>query len=137
MEVGQYYKYVDYTDDSFEEISIEGYVIYRDDKIAIVKIDNRYEEMFFYTLDYKELKGFYPVFVDFKAERMTEYLCLDVESEIPLYFKDPDSPDIHPAVFDDDHFFLGYDMESVAKAPADYDMENMLKECVRRELGCS
>lgn len=85
LEVGHDYVYF-----LTEEICMRGHVLYNDGVTAILKVVNRYEECWFHILYYPEIKQFFPTFVDSEANRLSEYFCLDIETEDLLFFKDPD-----------------------------------------------
>ena len=80
----------DYVYHLTEEICMRGHVLFNDGVTAILKITNRYEECWFHVLYYQEIKEFFPAFVDLEATRLSEYLCLDVETEDLIFFRDPD-----------------------------------------------
>ena len=86
LSVGQFYRYyVDY------EVFVEGQVVSNDGVTAIIKVTNRYVEGYFEIIYYKDMHQFFPSFRDSEAEALTEFLCLDVETESNLFFHDPDS----------------------------------------------
>ena len=86
LSVGQLYRYyVDY------EVFVEGRVVSNDGVTAIIKVTNRYVEGYFEIIYYKDMHQFFPSFRDSEAEALTEFLCLDVETESNLFFHDPDS----------------------------------------------
>ena len=95
---GKFYRY--YVND---EIYVEGQVISNDGVTTIIKVTDRYGEGFFEILYYKEVRKFFPSFRDEDAESLTEYLCLDIETECNLFFRDPDSDDIMLQVFDENN----------------------------------
>lgn len=74
-----------------EEVYVEGEVVMNDDVTAILRVTNRYEEGFFDILHYNEVRRYFPSFRDDEAERLTEYLCLDVETTSNLFSRDPES----------------------------------------------
>lgn len=75
----------------FKEAFVEGEVVMNDGVTAILRVTNSYEEGFFEILYYNEVRRYFPSFRDDKAERLTEYLCLDVETTSSLFFRDPES----------------------------------------------
>lgn len=85
LEVGCDYLY--YFD---EEVCMRGHVLYNDGVTAILKVVNRYEECCFHVFHYDEIKQFYFAFIDPETTRLSEYFCLDVETENLLFFRDPD-----------------------------------------------
>lgn len=90
-----------------EELYIEGDVVFNDGVTAILRVTFMYEECWFQTLYYHEVKLFIPTFYDAEAERLTEYLCIDVETEENLFFRDPDTGKIMLHQYDEEnHHFL-------------------------------
>ena len=85
LSLGQEYRY--YVDD---EVYVEGKVVSNDGVTAIIKVTDRYGEGFFQILYYKEVRQYFPAFRDDEAERLTEYLCLDIETECNLFFREPE-----------------------------------------------
>ena len=85
-----------------EELYVEGEVVFNDGVTAVIKVTDRYPECYFEILYYHEVKRFVPSFYDSEAERLTEYLCIDVETECNLFFRDPDTGDIMHHHFDED-----------------------------------
>lgn len=81
---------VDYVCYLSEEICMRGHVLYNDGVTAILKIVDRYEECCFHVLDYHEVKQFLPAFTDPEATQLSEYFCIDIDTEELLFFMDPD-----------------------------------------------
>ena len=103
-----------------ETLTAIGIVVYTDGKTSIVRVKSMYQELQeAYALTYKEIKDRYPDFEDPKHTQLTDYLCLDVENEVSLYLKNPDDGTLYPAIFDENHFFNGYDI------PEDSDNESI------------
>ena len=100
LSLGQEYRY--YVDD---EVYVEGKVVSNDGVTAIIKVTDRYGEGFFQILYYKEVRQYFPAFRDDEAERLTEYLCLDIETECNLFFRDPESDAIMLQYFDENDKF--------------------------------
>lgn len=98
LSIGMFYRY--YVND---EIYVEGLVVSNDGVTAIIKVTDRYGEGFFEILYYKEVRKYFPSFRDEKAENLTEYLCLDIETESNLFFRDPDSDTIMLQVYNDNN----------------------------------
>ena len=103
-----------------ETLTARGIVVYTDGKTSIVRVTEMYWELQeSYALKYKEIKDRYPDFKDPKHTQLTDYLCMDVENEVSLYWRDNDGT-LYPAMFDEeDHFFYGYDR------PEDSDNESI------------
>lgn len=95
---GKFYRY-----DVNDEVYIEGQVVSNDGVTAIIKVTDRYGEGFFEILYNKEIRQFFPSFRDKEAESLTEYLCLDIETECNLFFRDPDSDTIMLRVYNDNN----------------------------------
>lgn len=106
LSVGQYYRYKLYVIN--EEVYVEGVVVSNDGVSAIIKVTDRYAECFFEILHYNEVQTFFPDFQDDKADRRTEYLCLDVETELNLFSRDPNSNTIMMLQFDDENNDYSY-----------------------------
>lgn len=85
-----------------EELYVEGDIVFNDGVTAIIKVTNRYGECWFQILYYNEVKRFVPTFYDAEAERLTEYLCIDVETEENLFFRDPDTDTIMLQQYDEE-----------------------------------
>ena len=100
LSLGQEYRY--YVDG---EVYVEGKVVSNDGVTAIIKVTDRYGEGFFQILYYKEVRQYFPAFRDDEAERLTEYLCLDIETECNLFFRDPESDAIMLQYFDENDKF--------------------------------
>lgn len=103
-----------------ETLTAIGIVVYTDGKTSIVRIKSMYQELQdSYALTYKEIKDRYPDFEDPKHTQLTDYLCMDVENEVSLYWRGNDDT-LYPAIFDEeDHSFCGYDR------PEDSDNESI------------
>ncbi len=97
LSVGQKYMY--YVTD---EITVSGTVVFNDGVTAIIKVTDRYFEAYFDILYYHEVKRYVPSFYDSEAERLTEYLCIDVETKDNPFFRDPDTGDIMHHHFDEE-----------------------------------
>ena len=94
--VGQLYRYyVDY------EVFVEGRVVSNDGVTAIIKVTNRYGEGYFEIIYYKDMHQFFPSFRDSEAEALTEFLCLDVETESNLFFHDLDTGKLMQLCYDE------------------------------------
>ena len=107
LSVGKIYRhYID------KEIYVEGIVLLNDGATAVIRVTDRYEECFFDILFYKEVRRFIPFFYDPEANRLTEYLCLDVETESNLFFRDPDDDTIMHWITDEN--------EKRSLVPADF-----------------
>ena len=90
-----------------EELYIEGDVIFNDGVTAILRVTHRYGECWFQILYYHEVKQYIPSFTDPEAKRLTEYLCIDVEEECNIFFRDPDTDTIMLHQYDEEnHHFL-------------------------------
>lgn len=101
LDVGSDYVYL-IGDDDFSSVAIRGHVLFNDGVTAILQVTNRYEECFFNILYYNEVKRFFPEFKDPDAQRLKEYLCLDVETESNLFERDPETDVIGKYHFDDE-----------------------------------
>ena len=103
-----------------ESLTARGIVVYTDGKTSIVRVTKIYQELeVTYTLKYKEIKDRYPDFEDPEHTLLTDYLCMDVENEVSLYWRDNDGT-LCPAIFDEeDHSFNGYNI------PEDSDIESI------------
>lgn len=77
-----------------EELYIEGNVVFNDGVTAIIKVIDSYEECWCEVLYYNEVKQYIPSFFDPEAKRLTEYLCIDVEEQCNIFFRDPDTDKI-------------------------------------------
>ena len=86
LSFGQFYRY-----ELNDEIYIEGQVVSNDGVTAIIKVTFRYMECYFDILHYYEVRQFFPSFFDDEAQRLTEYLCIDIETECNLFSRDPDN----------------------------------------------
>lgn len=73
-----------------DEIFVEGNVIYNDGVTAIIKVTDRYMEGYSEVLRYNEVRDYIPEFQDPESKRLSEYLCLDVESGWNLFQRDLD-----------------------------------------------
>ena len=124
LSVGQYYRYILYVID--EEVYVEGIVVSNDGVSAIIKVTDRYAECFFEILHYNEVRTFFPDFQDDKADGRTEYFCLDVETELNLFSRDPDSDTIMMLQFDEGNNDYSY-------VPAD-PFEFRARRAVKRDL---
>lgn len=100
LSTGQFYRY--YLDD---EIYVEGQIVSNDGVTAIIRVTKRYQEAFFDILLYKEVRQFFPAFRDEEAERLTEYLCLDIETECNLFFRNPETDIIMLLHYDENYNF--------------------------------
>ena len=89
-------------DDDFSSVSIRGRVLFNDGITAILQVINRYEECCLEILHYDEVKRFFPEFKDPDAQRLKEYLCLDVETETNFFYRDPKTDEIGYYYFDTD-----------------------------------
>ena len=96
----------DYVYPVSDETAIRGRVLFNDGVTAILQVTNRYEECFFEILYYDEVKRFFPQFTDPDAKKLKEYLCLDVETESNLFFRDPDTDIIGHLHFDENGKFV-------------------------------
>lgn len=97
LSVGQRYVYhIDY------EITISGTVVFNDGVTAIIKVSDRYSEGYFEIIYYKEIKQIFPFFYDADAQQLTEYLCLNVETESNLFYRDPDNDTLMKQCYDED-----------------------------------
>ena len=107
LSVGNFYRYyVDY------EIYVEGFVVYNDGVTAIINVSDRYAEGGGEILYYDEVRRIIPAFRDNNAQRLTEYLCIDVETECNLFSRDPD---------DDTIMYLQYNENGeLSLSPVDY-----------------
>ena len=85
-----------------EDIYVEGIVVYNDGATAVIRVTDRYEECEFDVLYYKEVKQILPFFIDPEAKRLTEYLCMDVETEVCLFSRNPDDSTIMYRTLDED-----------------------------------
>lgn len=85
-----------------EELYVEGTVVFNDGVTAILKVTYRYGECWFEILYYNEVRRFIPLFLDTEAQRQTEYICLDVETECNLFYRDPDTGVIMLQHYDDE-----------------------------------
>ena len=85
-----------------EDIYVEGIVVYNDGATAVIRVTDRYEECEFDVLYYKEIKQILPFFNDPEAKNLTEYLCMDVETEVCLFSRDPDDSTIMYRTIDED-----------------------------------
>ena len=85
-----------------EEFYVEGNVVFNDGVTAVIKVTDSYEECWFQLLYYNEVKQYIPSFYDAEAEKLTEYLCLDVETEYNLFFRDPDTDAIMLQHYDEE-----------------------------------
>lgn len=85
-----------------EEMFVEGNVVFNDGVTAILKVTKRYGECWFQILHYDEVKRFIPAFYDVETERRSEYLCIDVETEENLFFRDPDTGTIMTHHYDEE-----------------------------------
>ena len=74
-----------------DEIYLEGEVLSNDGVTSIIRVSDGYEEATVFTLRYEEVRQYFPSFHDDKATRITDYLCLDVETKKPLFWCDPES----------------------------------------------
>ena len=117
LSMGELYRY--YVDN---EIYVEGQVVSNDGVTAIIKVTDRYGEGFFEIIYYKEIRQFFPSFCDEDAENLTEYLCLDIETEYNLFFRDPDSDAIMLQVFDEN-----YERSLIPAEPFKFRMERLKK----------
>lgn len=97
--------YCHYYDD---EIYLEGEVLSNDGVTSIIRVSDGYEEATVFTLRYEEVRQYFPSFHDDKATRITDYLCLDVETKKPLFWCDPESGAI-----------MNFDAEGLPTIPAD------------------
>ena len=96
LSIGQLYRYyVDY------EVFVEGRVVSNDGVTAIIKVTNRYGEGYFEIIYYKDMHQFFPSFRDSEAEALTEFLCLDVETESNLFFHDLDTGKLMQLSYDE------------------------------------
>ena len=96
LSVGQLYRYyVDY------EVFVEGRVVSNDGVTAIIKVTNRYGEGYFEIIYYKDMHQFFPSFRDSEADALTEFLCLDVETESNLFFHDLDTGKLMQLCYDE------------------------------------
>ena len=100
LSVGQLYRY--YVDN---EVFVEGQVVSNDGVTAIIKVTNRYGEGYFEIIYYKDMHQFFPSFRDSEAEALTEFLCLDVETECNLFFRDPDTGKLMQQCYDEEGEF--------------------------------
>ena len=107
LSVGQ--KYVYHIDD---EITISGTVVFNDGVTAIIKVTDRYGEGYFEIIYYKELRQIFPFFHDAEAQSLTEYLCLDVETESNLFYRDPDGVTLKKPCYDEDGNFNPIPLDS-------------------------
>ena len=94
LSIGSKYRYSFGKDFLGEEIYIEGNVVFNDGVTAIIRVTFMYEECWFHILYYHEVKQYIPSFSDPEAKRLTEYLCIDVETEDNIFFRDPDTDTI-------------------------------------------
>lgn len=85
-----------------DEIFVEGQVKFNDDVTAIIKVTDRYSEGYFEIIYYKELRQVFPFFHDAEAQPLTEYLCLDVETESNLFYRDSDEGALMEQCYDED-----------------------------------
>lgn len=85
-----------------EETFVEGNVVFNDGVTAILKVTKRYGECWFQILHYDEVIRFIPAFYDAEADRHTEYLCIDVETEENPFFRDPDTDTIMTHHYDEE-----------------------------------
>ena len=90
LSIGQKYHYT-VGEIMDQEIYIEGNVVFNDGVTAILKVTYRFHECWFEILYYDEVRHFIPLFIDAEAQRQTEYMCLDVETECNLFYRDPDT----------------------------------------------
>lgn len=97
LSAGQEYVY--HIDD---EITISGTVVFNDGVTAIIKVTDRYGEGYFEITYYKELRQVFPFFHDAEAKPLTEYLCLDVETETNLFYRDLDEGTLMKQCYDED-----------------------------------
>ena len=98
-----------------EYLTITGTVLYTDGIVSILRVEHAYMELGVYTISFEDVKTRYPFFDDPVRIRQTEYLCMDVKNEVSLYYVDWDTGAIYDAIFDEDHYFMGYDMPEEAK----------------------
>ena len=96
LSIGQLYRY--YVDN---EVFVEGQVVSNDGVTAIIKVTNRYGEGYFEIIYYKDMHQFFPSFRDSEAEALTEFLCLDVETERNLFFHDLDTGKLMQLCYDE------------------------------------
>ena len=96
LSIGQLYRY--YVDN---EVFVEGQVVSNDGVTAIIKVTNRYGEGYFEIIYYKDMHQFFPSFRDSEAEALTEFLCLDVETESNLFFHDLDTGKLMQLSYDE------------------------------------
>ena len=85
LSVGQQYVY-----DLDDEIYVAGTVMFNDGITAIMKVTDRYAEAVFTTLHYEEVKSYFPSFEDIEATKKSEYVCIDIETEDSIFWRDPD-----------------------------------------------
>ena len=138
LDVGSDYVYL-IGDDDFSSVAIRGHVLFNDGVTAILQVANRYEECFFNILYYNEVKRFFPEFKDPDAQRLKEYLCLDVETESNLFERDPETDVIGKYHFDDEGQWeftpvdpIGFRMERLKKLLI-YRMKEMERERVTKQ----
>lgn len=119
-----------------ETLTARGTVVYTDGEISIVRIIDMYQELeYSYALSYKEVKERYPDFEDPQQTQLTDYLCMDVQNQVSLFWRNIDDT-LCPAIFDEeDHFFNGYDIpESSDNDSIDLAELNEKVEAFRDEL---
>ena len=94
-----------------EMLTIKGQVIYNNGTTAIIKVKSGNYELDGFTLPYKDVSLRHNDFADNGVWSMDipKYLCIDIRSEKSLYFRDPETDEIHEAVFDENGEFLGFD----------------------------
>lgn len=85
------------------EAYVRGIVIYNDGVTAIIRVTYRYEEGQFVVLDYKELREYFPSFIDPESNSKTEYLCMEIETAKPIFYRDPSNDIIRVSLLDDDN----------------------------------
>ena len=121
---GQIYRYYLY-----DEVFVEGQVLSNDGVTAIIKVADRYSEAYSEIIYYKELRQIFPSFHDAEAQPLTEYLCLDVETESNLFYRDPDEGTLMKQSYDKDENF-----NPILLDPYRFLMERLKKKLIY-ELG--
>ncbi len=120
LSVGQ--KYIYHLD---SEITVSGSVVFNDGVTAIIKVNDRYSEGYFEIIYYKELRQIFSFFYDAEAQPLTEYLCLDIESESNLFYRDPDEGTLMKQCYDDNGNF-----NPVPLDPFSFRMERLKKKLI-------
>lgn len=107
-----------------QELYVEGKVVFNDGVTAVIKVTDSYDECWVQLLYYFEVQQYIPSFYDAEAEKLTEYLCLDVETEYNLFFRDPETDAIMLQHYDEEGNF--------SLIPAD--VSEFHKERIKKEL---